>query len=92
MVDVAGIEPATPCLQSKQKFNLRRCFGFDYKFEALLRLLQSCSKNGRLTSSVFSRDVRYFRVDRQESMPSAEITSHNFPLLIPVGRQQITSV
>ena len=27
LVDVTGIEPATPCLQSKRKFNLSRCFG-----------------------------------------------------------------
>ena len=44
LVDVAGIEPATPCLQSKHKFNLSRCFGCAYYFQALLRLLQSCSK------------------------------------------------
>jgi len=32
LVDVAGIEPATPCLQSKQKINLSRCFGCVYGF------------------------------------------------------------
>ncbi len=30
LVDVAGIEPATPCLQSKRKFNLSHCFGCAY--------------------------------------------------------------
>jgi len=49
MVDVTGIEPATPCLQSKQKFNLSRCFGCAYQFQALLRLLQSCSKSTEAT-------------------------------------------
>jgi hypothetical protein len=29
-VDVAGLEPAPPCLQSKRKFNLSRCFGCAY--------------------------------------------------------------
>jgi hypothetical protein len=45
-VDVAVLEPAAPCLQSKHKFNLSR-FGCAYHFEAPLRLLQSCSKNGQ---------------------------------------------
>jgi hypothetical protein len=27
LVDVTGIEPVTPCLQSKSKFNLSRCRG-----------------------------------------------------------------
>jgi hypothetical protein len=49
MVDVAGIEPATPCLQSRRKFNLSRCFGCAYQFQAVLRLLQSCSKRDSLT-------------------------------------------
>jgi hypothetical protein len=44
MVDVRGFEPLTPCLQSKLKFNLSRCFGCAYWFEALLRLLQRCSE------------------------------------------------
>src|SRR5258708_4509499 len=44
LVDVAGIEPATPCLQSKRKFNLSRCFGCAYQFEGFSTLLQSCSK------------------------------------------------
>jgi hypothetical protein len=30
MVDVTGIEPVTPCLQSKRKFNLSHCFGCAY--------------------------------------------------------------
>ena len=42
-MDVAGLEPAAPCLQSKRKFNLSRCFGCAYEFEARLRSLQSCS-------------------------------------------------
>jgi len=37
----------TPCLQSKRKFNLSRCFGCAYEFEARLRLLQSCSDTAR---------------------------------------------
>jgi hypothetical protein len=44
VVDVTGIEPATPCLQSKRKFNLSHCFGCAYQFQALLKLLQRCSK------------------------------------------------
>ena len=47
-MDVAGIEPATPCLQSKRKFNLSRCFGCAYQFEGFLRLLQNCSKKAAL--------------------------------------------
>jgi hypothetical protein len=47
-VDVAGLEPAAPCLQSKRKFNLSRCFGCAYQFEAFLRLLQSCAKKAAL--------------------------------------------
>jgi hypothetical protein len=64
LVDVAGLEPATPCLQSKRKFNLSRCFGCAYHFEAPLRLLQSCSKTDSLTSSAFFQDVHYFRLAR----------------------------
>ncbi len=45
LVDVAGIEPAAPCLQSKRKFNLSRRFGCAYQFQALLRLLQTCSNS-----------------------------------------------
>jgi hypothetical protein len=30
VVDVTGLEPVTPCLQSKHKFNLSRCFGCAY--------------------------------------------------------------
>ena len=30
VVDVTGIEPVTPCLQSRLKFNLSRCFGCAY--------------------------------------------------------------
>jgi len=52
MVDVAGIEPATPCLQSKHKFNLSHCFGCAYEFEAPLRLLQRCSKNSTLMTHI----------------------------------------
>ena len=42
-MDVTGIEPVTPCLQSKHKFNPSRCFGCAYSCEALLRLLHNCS-------------------------------------------------
>jgi hypothetical protein len=62
LVDVAGLEPAAACLQSKRKFNLSRCFGCAYPFEAPLRLLQSCSKTDSLTSSAFFQDVHYFRL------------------------------
>jgi hypothetical protein len=48
LVDVRGFEHLTPCLQSKRKFNLSRCFGCAYQFEAFLRLLQSCSKKAAL--------------------------------------------
>src|SRR5437879_7639751 len=48
LVDVRGFEPLTPCLQSKRKFNLSRCVGCVYQFEAFLRLLQSCSKKAAL--------------------------------------------
>ena len=50
-MDVAGIEPATPCLQSKRKFNLSRCFGCAYQFEGFLRLLQKLLQKGSLTLS-----------------------------------------
>ena len=30
LVDVRGFEPLTPCLQSRVKFNLSRCFGCAY--------------------------------------------------------------
>ena len=43
-MDVAGIEPATPCLQSKQKINLSHCFGCAYSFQTALKLLQCCSE------------------------------------------------
>ena len=33
--------------------------------QALLRLLQSCSKKGSLTSTAFFRDVHSFRVARE---------------------------
>ena len=48
LVDVRGFEPLTPCLQCKRKFNLSRCVGCVYQFEAFLRLLQSCSKKAAL--------------------------------------------
>jgi hypothetical protein len=57
LVDVAGFEPAAPCLQSKHKFNLSHCFGCAYQFQALPGLLQSCSENAGLPSSAFFRDV-----------------------------------
>jgi hypothetical protein len=50
LVDVAGIEPATPCLQSKRKFNLSRCFGCAYQFEAPL----GCSKVAKTGSFTIS--------------------------------------
>ena len=62
LVDVAGIEPATPCLQSKRKFNLSRCFGCAYEFEAPLRLLQRCSKNSTLmTHNMLIRPFAFSR-------------------------------
>ena len=70
LVDVAGLEPAAPCLQSRRKFNLSRCFGCAYQLQAALRLLQSCSKKGSLTSSAFFRDVHSFRVPRHRTNPA----------------------
>jgi hypothetical protein len=40
LVDVRGFEPLTPCLQSRFKFNLSRCFGCAYSFKTFL----GCSK------------------------------------------------
>jgi hypothetical protein len=57
-VDVTGIEPVTPCLQSKQKFKLNRCFGCAYQFEVVLRLLQRCSKNAEKREHAKNRGVQ----------------------------------
>ncbi len=61
-MDVAGIEPATHCLQSGWKFNLSRCFGCAYPFQAPLRLLQSCSNDWHI--GVLSAPRPEFRVVR----------------------------
>jgi hypothetical protein len=49
MVDVGGLGPPAPCLQSKYKVNLSRCVGCTYDFKVALRLLQSCSKSTEAT-------------------------------------------
>jgi hypothetical protein len=59
-VGSAGLEPAASCLSGRRKFNLSRCFGCAYQFQAPLRLLQSCSKRlGSVITWLLSEGRRF---------------------------------
>jgi hypothetical protein len=86
VVDATGIEPATPCLQSKRKFNLSRCFGCAYQFQALLKLLQRCpkpeqehAKNLSATAEVFDATAAAATADRGVRAARNRVAVYSIP-------------